>query len=134
MAIRLGTPSQGLLDTSIFIAAEAGRPLGVLPRLPAVSMVTVAELQLGILMADDPGVQAVRVRTLASLEALFQPLIVDRAVAGLYAELTAEARRRGVRPGVMDTWIAATAVAHGLPVYTQDDGFLLIPRVQVVRV
>lgn len=134
MASGLGTSSQGLLDTSIFIAAEAGRPLGVLPRLPAVSVVTVAELQLGILMTDDPGVRAVRVRTLASLEALFQPLPVDRVVAGLYAELTAVARRQGRRPGIMDTWIAATAVAHNLPVYTQDDDFLQIPRVQVIRV
>ena len=34
----------------------------------------------------------------------------------------------------MDTWIAATAIAHNLPVYTQDDDFLAIPRVHVVRV
>ena len=50
------------------------------------------------------------------------------------AELVAEARRTGRRPTIMDAWIAATAVAHDLPVYTQDEDFLAIPRVRVVRV
>jgi predicted nucleic acid-binding protein len=34
----------------------------------------------------------------------------------------------------MDAWIAATAIAHDLPVYTQDDDFEVIPRVRTVRV
>ncbi len=33
----------------------------------------------------------------------------------------------------MDTWIAATAVTHGLPVYTQDEDFFTIPHVHAVR-
>lgn len=134
MAAQTGLLSPGLLDTSIFIAAEAGRPLGPLPTERAVSVITVAELQLGVLMARDPGVRAIRLRTLASLEAMYRPLTVDRAVAGLYAELNAEAQRQGHRPGIMDALIAATAVAHALPVYTQDARFTQIPRVQVVLV
>jgi predicted nucleic acid-binding protein len=134
MAAQAGLLSPGLLDTSIFIAAEAGRPLGALPPERAVSVITVAELQLGVLMAGDPGIRAVRLHTLASLEATYRPLPVDRAIAGLYAELNAEARRQGHRPGIMDALIAATAVAHGLPVYTQDARFTQIPRVQVVLV
>lgn len=46
----------------------------------------------------------------------------------------AEARRLGNRPKIMDTWIAATAVAHDLPVYTQDEDFEAIPKVRVRRV
>jgi predicted nucleic acid-binding protein len=34
----------------------------------------------------------------------------------------------------MDTWIAATAVAHDIPVYTQDEDFAEIPKVRVHRV
>jgi predicted nucleic acid-binding protein len=34
----------------------------------------------------------------------------------------------------MDTWIAATALAHGLPIYTQDDDFLAMPQIQVFRI
>lgn len=125
---------RGLLDTSVFIARESGRPLGPLPATGAISIVTVAELHLGVLLADDPAVRARRLRTLSSVEALFDPLPIGVEVARTFAELVAEARRLGRRPKVMDTWIAATAVTHGLPVYSQDEDFLAIPRVHAVRV
>jgi predicted nucleic acid-binding protein len=131
------TPSEagrGLLDTSVFIADESGRPLGSLPRTAAISVVTIAELHLGVLMTDDPAIRAQRLRTLASVEALFEPFSIDVEVARAFAEIVAEARRQGRRPGIMDTWIAATAVAHDLAVYTQDEDFGQIPRVRVVRV
>jgi predicted nucleic acid-binding protein len=104
------------------------------PRMAAISVITVAELHLGVLMADEPSIRAQRLRTLTSVETLFEPLPIDSEVARTFAELVAEARRQGRRPRIMDTWIAATAVAHVLPVYTQDDDFLTIPRVRIVRV
>ena len=133
-AARPAAGERGLLDTSIFIAGESGRPLGRLPEMAAISVVTVAELHLGVLMADDPAIRARRLRTLSSMEALFEPLPIDSLVARTFAELVAEARRQGRRPKIMDTWIAATALAHELSVYTQDEDFLAIPRVRVVRV
>jgi predicted nucleic acid-binding protein len=123
-----------VLDTSVFIARESGRPLGALPAGGAISVVTVAELHLGVLLAGDPAVREQRLRTLAAVEALFEPLPIDADVARTFAGLVAEARRLGRRPRIMDAWIAATAVAHGLPVYTQDEDFLSIPRVRTVRV
>jgi predicted nucleic acid-binding protein len=105
-----------------------------LPGAGAISVVTVAELYLGVLMADDLTTRAQRLRTLSSVESLFEPLPIDADVTRAFAELVAEARRQGRRPKVMDTWIAATAVAHGLPVYTQDDDFLAIPRARIVKV
>ncbi len=102
--------------------------------MTTVSVITVAELHLGVLLADDPAIRARRLRALSSIEALFEPLPIDAAVARMFAEIVAEARRRGKRPKIMDTWIAATAVTHNLPVYTQDDDFLAIPRVRVVQV
>lgn len=134
MTAREPAEERGLLDTSVFIAEESGRPLGLLPRTAAISAVTVAELHLGVLMADDPAIRAQRLRTLSSVEALFEPLPIDAEVARIFAELVAAARRQGRRPKIMDTWIAATAVVHDLPVYTQDDDFLAIPRVRVTRV
>ena len=127
-------PERGLLDTSVFIAREGGRPVGRLPSSSAVSVVTVAELHLGVLLADDSAVRTQRLRTLSVVEAVFEPLQIDAEVARTFAALVAEARRQGRRPKVMDAWIAATAVAHGLPVYTQDEDFLAIPRVLVVRI
>lgn len=125
---------RGLLDTSVFIAQETGRARASLPAMAAVSVITLAELHLGVLLTEDPHVRAQRLRTLSSVEALFEPLPVDAAVARTFAEIVAEARRQGRRPKIMDTWIAATAVTHGLPVYTQDEDFLAIPRVHVIRV
>ncbi len=125
---------RGLLDTSVLVAQEAGRPLGRLPGAAAVSVVTIAELHLGVLMAGDLTIRAQRLRTLSAVMGLFDPLPIDPPVARTFAELVAEARRQGRRPKIMDTWIAATAVAHGVPVYTQDDDFHLIPGVRVVRV
>ena len=128
------TDDRGLLETSIFIAQEAGRPLGPLPPLRAVSVVTVGELHVGVLMARDPAVRARRLRTFHAVQELFEPIPVDVTVARVFGELVAEARRHGRRPKANDTWIAATAVAHDLTVYTQDDDFAAIPRVRVVRV
>ncbi len=125
---------RGLLDTSVFVARETGRAHGALPETAAVSVVTFAELHLGVLLADEPTIRAQRLRTLSSVQALFEPLPIDSAVARIFAEIVAEARRLGKRPKIMDTWIAATAVTHDLPVYTQDDDFVAIPRVRVIRV
>ena len=125
---------RGLLDTSVFVARKIGRAHGTLPATAAVSVVTVAELHLGVLLADDPTIRAKRLRTLTSVQALFEPLPIYSAVARIFSEIVAEARRQGKHPKIMATWIAATAVTHDLPVYTQDDDFLTIPRVRVIHV
>ena len=131
-----GTESvqRGVLDTSVFIAQETGRPLAELPDMAAVSVITLAELHLGVLMARGSAVRAKRLRTLTMVQGAFEPLPIEAEVARTFAELVAEARRHGKRPKIMDTWIAATAVAHNLPVYTQDEDFMEIPKVRVLRV
>jgi predicted nucleic acid-binding protein len=91
-------------------------------------------LTLGVLMADDPVTRALRLRTLSALEAGFDPLPIDQNVARVFAEIVAEARRLGRRPGIIDSWTAATAVAKGLRVFTQDKDFEQIPQVHVVLV
>jgi predicted nucleic acid-binding protein len=125
---------RGILDTSVFIARESGRPLGELPAAAAISVVTLAELHLGVLMARGARVRAQRLRTLSAVQNAFDPLPINAEVAQTFAELVAEARRLGRSPRIMDTWIAATAVAHELPLFTQDADFGAIPRVQVHRV
>ncbi|MDQ6749307.1 MAG: hypothetical protein M3Z33_00910, partial [Actinomycetota bacterium] len=53
----------GLLDTSVFVARESARQLAPLPDEGHVSVITVAELRIGVLVADDPAVRAQRMRT-----------------------------------------------------------------------
>ena len=132
-------PAVGLLDTSVFIALESGRPLGELPERVAVSVVSVGELQLGVLAAADPGTRSRRADTLALARAA-DPLPISEAVMSSWARLVADCRAANVHRVVklMDALIAATAIEHGLAVITQDDDFDQMARahapLQVVKV
>lgn len=126
---------RGVLDTSVFIADEQRRRLSAdrLPDEAAISVVTLAELELGVHMAVTDAVRGERLRTLQAARATYVALPVDETVASAFAELVAIARRAGHRPKVQDTWIAATARAHGAAVYSQDSDFDEL-AVDVVRV
>jgi predicted nucleic acid-binding protein len=125
---------KGLVDTSVFIAREAGRPLESLPDEPAVSVVTLAELHLGVLRARDAQTRARRLRTVSRVEREYDAIPIDAEVARTFASIIGDARAAGRRPHVMDVWIAATGVRHGLVVFTRDADFDGIPQVQVQRV
>jgi predicted nucleic acid-binding protein len=127
---------RGILDTSVFIARERGRQLHeeVLPDEAAVSVVTLAELNLGVHMAGSEEVRARRLATVSALRATYVALPIDEDVASAFAELVATARDSGRRPRVQDAWIAATARAHDAAIYTQDRDFDGLPGVEVVRV
>ena len=124
-----------VLDTSVFIAAEQGRPLErPLPEQVGVSVVTLAELELGVLMASDADTRSRRLATLTRVRELVAGLPADDRVASAYARLAAGEASAGRKPRVNDTWIAATALAHGVEVWTQDADFSSFAAVDVVRV
>ncbi len=114
----------GLLDTSVFIASETGRPLGALPERVAVSVITIGELQLGVLAATDPETRAQRADTLA-LARSADPVPITEATMDAWARLVIDCRKAGIQRTVKltDALIAATAVERGLPVVTQDEDF-----------
>lgn len=107
---------RGVLDTSVVI----GRQLRGLEGELAVSSVTWAELHFGVLVARDDGVRAERLRRLSVLQARFEALPVDDAVARSYGTLAAAVARAGrsPRPRALDLLIAATAHAHAARLYT----------------
>ena len=124
-----------VLDTSVFIAVEEGRGLTrSLPDQVGVSVVTLAELELGVLMARDPDVRAVRLATLMRVREQASGLPIDERVSSAYARLAAGELSAGRRPRVNDTWIAATAVVHDAEVWTQDDDFTAFAALDIVRV
>lgn len=120
----MSIPSVGLVDTSVFIARESGRPLGALPERVAVSVVTIGELQLGVLAAPDAERRARRADTLA-LARTADPIPISEAVMVAWAHLVAACRTAGIQRTVKltDALIAATAIEHGLTVITRDDDF-----------
>lgn len=126
--------ARAILDTSVFIALEQHRPLArPLPEQVSVSVVTLAELELGVLRAGEDDVRARRLSTLTRVRRLTTGLAADERVASAYARLTSRELGRGRKPRVHDTWIAATALVHGAQVWTQDDDFTTFDLVDVVR-
>lgn len=123
----------GLADTSLFVAQEQDRPLrGEPPERIAVSVISVGELSLGVLVAT-ADVRAQRLETLRRVEAL-DPLPIDGRVAAAWAALRLALRSAGQRMPLNDSWIAATALAEGIPVVTQDDDYDDVPGLAVIRV
>jgi predicted nucleic acid-binding protein len=121
----------GLLDTSTIIAVADGRPVR-LPDEAAVSAMTLAELHVGVLRAQTAGQRAARLRTVAVVEREFETLPIDERVARCFGELVAAAREAGRKPGVAGALIAATAMAHRMPLYTCDRDFDGLEGVEVL--
>lgn len=117
------------MDTSVFIAAETGRPLTPAPDGDArVSVVTLAELSMGV-RATAAGTIAAREQTLEEAR-LFIALPVDEHVADRFAALVVAAKRAGRRAEHLDAMIAATAIVHDLTVWTQDAGFDVLAEIE----
>ena len=134
----MSAPWRGLLDTSVLIATEAGRLLDTdaLPDELFISVVTVAELQAGVLAASDTATRARRLATLDSVAGL-EALPIDVVAAGHWATLRVRLAEEGRRINVNDLWIAAVAAANDLPIVTQDsdyDALAAIGGPQVIRV
>jgi predicted nucleic acid-binding protein len=114
--------ARGLIDTSVVIDLDLLDP----ERLPAelaVSAITLAELAAGPHAAADPVERARRQDRLQRVEATFEALPVDANVARAYgrvyaAVITSGRKARGRR--ATNLFIAATAVAADLPLYTRN--------------
>jgi predicted nucleic acid-binding protein len=125
----------GLADTTLFIALEQGRSVRVeaVPDRLAVSVITIGELRAGVLSAADVETRDRRLTTLTAALTL-EPVPVDERVAEIWARLRVNLRDLGLRMAVNDSWIAATAMALGVPVVTQDDDYVEVPGLAVIHV
>lgn len=126
--------NRAIADTSVFVAQETGRELGELPEEIAVSVITAAELELGVLRATEPNARAIRLATLSRVQATYPLLPTDPEVASCFARLASAELAKGRRLRRHDTWIAATALRHGVSVLTQDADFSSFDDVPIVSV
>ena len=108
-----------LFDTSAIIAGGAGQDA----QQAAISVVTLYELHAGVLAAPDESTRARRLATLTLTERHFESLPVDEGVAQRCATLVAAAHRRGRKPRLADSLIAATASAYRMTLRTGDRDF-----------
>ena len=126
---------RALLDASFFVATESGRPLGQMPGITEteVSVITLAELTAGVLMAKEHD-RANRVATRVAVESTWDPLPVDAEVARAFARIVSDLRSRRRRVPILDALVAATAIVAQVPVVTQHRDYDAIPGVEVIRV
>jgi len=126
-----------VLDTSAVIRLGRFTDAAVLPNEPLITAVTLAELSVGPLVAHDERERAARQAQLQQAEADFDPLPFDAAAARAFGQVAASLRRAGRKSAARayDAMIAATALAHELPVYTCNaDDFNEIDGLEVVGV
>jgi predicted nucleic acid-binding protein len=88
----------------------------------AISAASLAELHFGVIVARDNAERARRTQRLGVIEATFDPLPIDAAVAREWGRLSAAVTARGAQPRrrAIDLAIAATANVHGVPLLTRD--------------
>jgi predicted nucleic acid-binding protein len=124
--------TRGVLDTSVVIALGEGTTLE-LPEEVAVSAMTLGELHVGVLVARTELDRGSRLALLGAVESTIEALPIDAGTARAFGRLVAQARQKGRRPGVADALIAATALAHDLPLVTLDDDFDGFDQLEVVH-
>jgi hypothetical protein len=112
--------SRGVLDTSTVLTLPRLTNASVLPDEPLITAVTLAELSVGPLVATSDGERAARQAQVQQAEADFDPLPFDAQAARAFGQVAASLRRAGREPAAraFDAMIAATAMAHGLPVFS----------------
>lgn len=132
------TSRPALLDTSVLIARESGRPLDAesVPEQTALSVVTIAELHAGVLAAADTDTRARRLATLDAVS-IVEALPVTAEAARQWASMRVRLAEQGRTAKINDLWIAAVAAANGMDVVTQDSDFDAIESIggpAVIRV
>jgi predicted nucleic acid-binding protein len=108
---------RALLDTSVLIGAESPNDLE-----GAISAASLAGLHFGVLVARDADERALRAQRVGVIEATFDPLPIDAAVAREWGRLAAAVTERGGQPRrrAVDLAIAATANVAGVPLVTHN--------------
>jgi tRNA(fMet)-specific endonuclease VapC len=91
-----------------------------LPREPLITAVTLAELSVGPLVAEEQSERVARQAHLQQAEADFDPLPFDAGAARAFGGVAASLRRSGRKASARayDAMIAATAIANELPLHT----------------
>lgn len=115
-----------LIDSSVFMTLERrGLTLGALatvaPDVPAaLAAMTASELLVGVLRADTPERRQRREAFVEAVLSMVPVVAFDLRVARIHAQVWAQLMASGQTLGAHDLSIAATALAHGYTVLTDN--------------
>lgn len=111
--------SRGILDTNAVVLLDRLDP-EKLPEVPVTTAVTLAELGVGVEVAEDELERLRRFTRLTRAETDLPILPFDVPAARAFASVAASLRSAGrkVAARTFDAMIAATAIANELPLYT----------------
>lgn len=127
----------GLLDTSTVILLPRLQDPSILPKSSRISAITLAELSIGPLVAEDETERSSRQAELQEAEASFETLPFDSDAARAFARVASSLRRSGRKAAsrTYDAMIAAVAIANELPLFTcNPDDFAGIDDLTVIAV
>lgn len=129
------TARRALADTSALIGLETARIDAT--RFAefefGVSVITLGELRLGVLQASGPEAASRRLSTY-QLAQRFEPLPIDEAISEAWALLVSRLRAADRRIPINDSWIAATAMVHSIPIVTQDRDYDAMTDIEIIQV
>lgn len=96
------------------------------------SVISASELLHGIHRAKSPSIRSRRMAFVEGVLASIPVLEIDLATARCHAQLWSELAKRGQRIGVHDSWLAATCLARGLALATDNErGFRRVPGLRM---
>ncbi|HUH67647.1 MAG TPA: type II toxin-antitoxin system VapC family toxin [Mycobacterium sp.] len=123
-----------MLDTStVILLGDIADPTA-LPDQSVISAITLAELSVGPHVARSDDERSARQQHLQQAEADFEVLPFDAECARAFGGVAAALRALGRKPAARayDALIAASAIAHGIALYTcNPNDFQRIPRLEL---
>jgi tRNA(fMet)-specific endonuclease VapC len=122
-----------IVDTNALSAFARGEPdireaIADAPG-PYLPVIVLGEYRFGLLSARD---RELRLRWLGALAEAWVVLDVTAETAAHYSDIRLRLKQRATPIPSNDTWIAALAREHGLPVLSDDTHFDLVPGIQRV--
>lgn len=128
---------KGILDTSTLVLLGRIEDSSILPEEPMITTITLAELSVGPLIAQNKSGRARRQAHLQQAEADFNPLPFDAQAARTFGRVAATLRKQGRKATARsyEAMIAAIAISKELPIYTcKPNDFKGIDELKVISV
>ena len=96
------------------------------------SVVSSSELLHGVYHAKELGIRSKRRAFVEAVLSAFPVLEIDLATARSHAQLWSDLEEAGIMVGLHDSWLAATCLAHGLAIVTNNvREFARIPGLRI---